>query len=99
MPVRIGAKNMKISDLTKEHVGKACAKFNRYSDRIVNTEVIIDLCDNKHAEAETIVKVPPQRIVGKADSSHGNLCRAIDAAAGRVATQLKRCHDKLVEYR
>ncbi|HCL29530.1 MAG TPA: ribosomal subunit interface protein, partial [Candidatus Latescibacteria bacterium] len=34
MPVRIDAKNAKLSDSTKEHINKACAKFGQFYDRI-----------------------------------------------------------------
>lgn len=101
MPIRIDAKNDRLSESTKAHVEQACAKFAQFCDRIVNTEVVIDTNEkHKHADTvEIIVTVPSQMIVGKAETSDGNLFRAIDEAAARVEAQLKRYHDKLVDHR
>jgi len=101
MPVRIDAKNTKLSDATKEHVHDACAKFSQFYDRIVDTEVIIDT-QAKHKPANTveiIVKVPGQRIVGKGETDNPNLFKAIDEAAGHVERQLQKYHDKHTEHR
>ena len=101
MPIRIDAKNNRLSESTKAHVEQACAKFAQFCDRIVNTEVVIDTNErHKNADAvEIIVTVPNQVIVGKGETSDGNLFRAIDEAAQRVEAQLKRYHDKLVDHR
>ena len=100
MPVRIDAKNAKLSDSTKEHVDKACAKFSQFYDRIVDTEVIIDTQAGKHlSTAEIIVKVPNQRIVGKGEADDTNLFKVIDEAASHVGRQLKKYHDKQAEHR
>ena len=86
MPVRIDAKNAKLSDSTKEHVDKACSKFSQFFDRIVDTEVIIDTqAKHRHANSvQIIVKVPNQRIIGKGETEDTNLFKAIDDAAGHV---------------
>ena len=101
MPVRIDAKNAKLSDSIKEHVDEACSKFSQFFDRIVDTEVIIDT-QEKHRHANTveiIVKVPNQRIVSKGETQDTNLYKAIEEAAGHVERQLKKYHDKQLEYR
>lgn len=101
MAVRIDAKNDKLSDTTKAHVERACEKFGQFYDRIIDTDVIIDTSDkHKHADTvEIIVKVPNQVIVGRGETTDGNLFKAIDEAAARVETQLRRYHDKLVDRR
>lgn len=101
MAVRIDAKNEKLSESTKEHIEKTCAKFSQYYERIVDTEVILDTKDkHKHASTvEIIVRVPNQRLVGTGETTDDNLFKAIDDAAHRVEAQLKKYHDKLVEHR
>jgi putative sigma-54 modulation protein len=101
MPVRIDAKNAKLSDSIKEHVDKACSKFSQFFDRIVDTEVIIDTqTKHRHANSvEIIVKVSNQRIIGKGKTEDTNLFKAIDEAAGHVERQLKKYHDKQLEHR
>ena len=101
MPVRIDAKSAKLSDKTKDHIEKVCAKFGQFYDRISDTEVIIDTHE-KHRHSNTveiIVKVPNQTIVGTGETEDPNLFKAIDEAAERVERQLKKYHDKKVEHR
>lgn len=101
MAVRIDAKSTRLSESTKEHIEGVCAKFDQFFDRIVDTEVILDT-QEKHRHATTveiIVKVPNQRIVGKGETSDNNLFKAVDDAAHRVESQLKKYHDKLVARR
>jgi ribosomal subunit interface protein len=100
MPVRIDAKNAKLSDSTKEHINKACAKFGQFYDRIVDTDVIVDTQASNHVSTvEIIVKVPNQRLVGKAEADDTNLFKAIDEAASHVEPQLKKYHDKQLQHR
>jgi ribosomal subunit interface protein len=101
MAVRIDAKSTKLSESTKDHIEDACSKFTQFFERIIDIEVTLDTQEkHKHATSvEIIVKVPSQRIVGKGESTENNLFKAIDDAAHRVETQLKRYHDKLVEHR
>jgi ribosomal subunit interface protein len=101
MAVRIDAKSTRLSESTKEHIEEVCAKFNQFFDRIVDTEVILDLQDkHRHATSvEIIVRVPNQRIVGKGETADSNLFKAVDDAAHRVESQLKKYHDKLVAHR
>lgn len=100
MPVRIDAKNDKLSDGTKDHIEEVCDKFAHFYDRIIDTQVIVDT-QAKHKQSnrvEIIVKVPGQRIVGSGETSE-NLFKAIDEAAGHVERQLKKFHDKKLERR
>ena len=100
MPVRIDAKNDKLSDGTKDHIEQVCDKFSQFYDRIVDIEVIVDT-QNKHKQSdhvEIIVKVPGQRIVGTGEAEE-NLYKAIDEAAGHVQRQLKKFHDKKADHR
>ena len=101
MPVRIDAKSAKLSEKTKDHIDKVCAKFSQFYDRIIDTEVILDTHEkHKHANSvEIIVKVPNQTIVGTGETDDPNLFKAIDEAAGHVERQLKKYHDKKVEHR
>lgn len=101
MPVRIDAKNAKLSDSTKDHIEQVCAKFTQFYDRITDTEVVVDTqAKHKHAHTvEILVSVPGQRIVGKAETEDANLFRAIDEAGSKVERQLKKFHDKKAEHR
>ena len=42
MAVKINSRHGKLSDNTKEHIEKACAKLHQFFDRIIDCEVVID---------------------------------------------------------
>jgi ribosomal subunit interface protein len=96
MQPRISVRNAKVSDGTKEHINKACAKLLQIYDRIIDCEVVID--SNKvGTEVELIVKVPHQTLT--ASCCDENLYKALSEAQERVEAQLHKYHDKLVEHR
>lgn len=101
MPIRIDAKSVKLSEGTKEHIDRVCAKFGQFYDRIIDTEVVVDTQKkHKHGNCvEIIVKVPDQRLVGTGQTDDPNLYKAIDEAAQHVERQLKKYHDKKVDHR
>lgn len=96
MQPRISVRKGKVSDDTKDHIEKACVKFDQYFDRIVDCEVIVDQQKQGH-EVEFIVKVPHQTLT--ASVTNDNLYKAVDEVQGKIATQLKKYHDKLVAHR
>lgn len=95
MQPRISVRNTKVSDETKEHINKACAKLQHFYDRIVDCEVLVDK-QKSGVEVEMIVKVPNQRLA--ASHTDENLYKALSAAQDRLETQLKKYHDKRVEH-
>ena len=96
MQPRISVRRGNVSDDTKDHIEKACEKFDQYFDRIVDCEVIVDQHKQGH-EVEFIVKVPHQTLT--ASVTNDNLYKAVDEVQGKIATQLKKYHDKLVAHR
>jgi putative sigma-54 modulation protein len=96
MQPRISVRKGDVSNDTKEHIGKACDKFDQYFDRIVDCEVVVGQNKQGH-EVEFVVKVPHQTLT--ASSTDDNLYKAVDEVQGKIATQLKKYHDKLVAHR
>ena len=99
MAVKINSRHAKLSDNTKDHIEKACAKLHHFFDGIIDCEVVLDTKKKHGTVVEIIIKVPHQTLVGKAESDDDNLFKTIDDAGDRVGTQLKKYHDKLVERR
>jgi putative sigma-54 modulation protein len=99
MPVRITAKHTTVSDSTKEHIEKVCAKLDHYFDRIVDCEVVLERRAKHGTAVEIIVKVPQQKLVGRGESDDDNLFKSIGDAYDHVSTQLKKYHDKLAAHR
>ena len=96
MQPRISVKNGKVSEQTKEYVEKACAKLDRFFDKIVDCEVVLEK-QKQNKQVEFVLKVPHQTLA--ASCTDENLYRAIDEAQSRVEAQLKKYHDKLVAHR
>ena len=96
MEPRISVRNGKVSDLTKEHIVKVCGKLDRFFDRVIDFEVVVGK-HKKGKEVEFILKVPHQTLtasyVGK------NLYQGVDEVEKRIEKQLKKYHDKQIEYR
>ena len=99
MPVRISAKNTKVSDRLQEHIDKACEKLHQFYDGIIDCEVVVEKRKKHGTAVEVLVRVPHQTLVGKAESDDDNLYKSIDEACDRVGTQLKKYHDKQVTHR
>ena len=96
MEPRISVRKGKVSDETKEYIEKACHKFDRYFDRIIGCEVILDRQKQGHA-VEFVLKVPNQTLT--ASVADDNLYRAVDVVQGKMEAQLKKYHDKKVSHR
>ena len=99
MPVRITAKHTTVSDSTKQHIEKVCAKLDQYFDRIVDCEVVLERRARHGTAVEIIVKVPQQKLVGRGESDDDNLFKSISDASNHVSSQLKKYRDKLVAHR
>ena len=99
MAVRINSRHTKLSDKTKDHIEKACAKLDHFFAGIIDCEVVLKRRKKHGTAVEIIVKVPHQTLVGRAESEDDNLFKSIDDAGDRVGTQLKKYHDKLAEHR
>lgn len=96
MEPRISVRKGKVSDETKDYIEKACDKFDRYFDRIVACEVVLDRQKQGHA-VEFVLKVPHQTLTASAASD--NLYRAVDEVQGKMEAQLKKYHDKKISHR
>jgi len=98
MQPRISVRNAKVSEDTKEHINRVCAKFQHFYDRIVDCEVVVSKEKGKlGTTVEFIVKVPHQTLT--ASSTGDNLYKALSEAQNRLEGQLKKYHDKQVAHR
>ena len=96
MQPKISVKNGKVSEKTKEYVEKACAKLDRFFDKIIDCEVVLEK-QKQNKQVEFILKVPHQTLA--ASCTDENLYKAVDEAQNRVEAQLKKYHDRLVAHR
>lgn len=96
MQPRISVRNAKVSEKTKEHINKVCAKLLQFYDRIVDCEVVVEK-QKVGTGIEMIVKVPHQTLTASCCSD--NLYKALSEARERLEVQLKKYHDKLGMHR
>lgn len=95
MQPRISVRREKVSAETKSHIAQSCSKLEKYCDRIVDCEVIIDKA-KKGYMAEFIVKVPQQTLT--ATGAGDTLYKALANGENKVEGQLKKYHDKQFTY-
>jgi ribosomal subunit interface protein len=88
----------RVSERTKEHIEKTCAKLGHFYDRIIDCEVVVEK-RKLQTSVDFIVKVPQQTLVASASTDDENLFKAVDEAYERVEAQLKKYRDKQVEHR
>ena len=96
MEPRISVRNGKVSDRTKEYIVKVCAKLDRFCDRVIDFEVVVGE-HKKGKEVEFLFKVPHQTLT--ASYVGENLYKGVDAVEKRIEAQLKKYHDRQIEYR
>ena len=99
MPVRITAKNTKVSDRVREHIENAYDHLHKYYDRIIDCEVVVEKSGHRAITVEFKVKVPQHTLVATATSEGDNLYKAVDEASDKVEVQVKKHHDRQVEHR
>ncbi|MBM3278532.1 MAG: ribosome-associated translation inhibitor RaiA [Candidatus Handelsmanbacteria bacterium] len=87
-----------ISERTKEHIEKACAKLSHFYDRIIDCEVVVEK-KRLQTSVEFIIKVPQQTLVASASTADENLFKAMDEAYEKIEAQLKKYRDKQMEHR
>jgi ribosomal subunit interface protein len=98
MNPKITMRHIKVSDRTKEHIERACAKLTQFYDRIIDCEVVLEK-EKLGTKVEFIVAVPHQTLVASSHTEEENLFKALDEAHERVEVQLKKYHDRQVEHR
>lgn len=96
MQPRISVRNTTVSDETKEHINKACAKLQQFYEGIIDCEVMVEKT-KAGTGVEMVVKVPNQTLA--ASACNGNLYKALSEAQDRVEVQLKKYHGKQVAHR
>jgi len=81
----------KISIETKNRIVWSCGKLDKYCNKIVDCEVIIDK-QKRRVRAEFIVSVPQHTIA--ATGAGYNLYKAIAEGGNKAEGQLKKYHGK-----
>ena len=97
MNIQVEARHMQITEAIRDYAREKALKLERYFDRIINTEVLMDL-DGGTPLVEVIVSASHNMtFVGKhrGDDMYG----CIDKAMHKVTEQVRRHKDRLREHK
>ena len=97
MDIKISARHMEITDALRQYTSEKTAKLQRYFNRIVSIEVIIDL-DGGMPSVEIVVRGSRNStFVGshRGDDMYG----CIDKAVHKVEEQIRRHKDKVRDHK
>ena len=92
---RIRVRHEKVSTETKDRIVRSCGKLEKYCNKIVDCEVIIDK-EKRGYQAEFIVSVPQHTLT--ATGTGYNLHKAIAEGENKAEGQLKKYHGKRFAY-
>jgi len=92
MRIRITARHQKLSPQLKEYIEDKIQRMDRYYDRIVDCDVIIDMERNKET-VEMNAKVYGQLLNVK--TKDADATKAVDLCLDKLEGQLKKFKDKI----
>lgn len=92
MRITFTARHFKPSDRLKEHAHVQAEKLKKYSDGILDIEIILDYIKQLQV-AEVVVKVHGTRLTAAEESE--DMYKSIDLVMEKMQRQLQRHKDKL----
>ncbi len=96
MIIDFSARHFHAPDNVKDHAVKRVQRFTKFSQKILQCQVILDHEQNDHI-AEINLSVPGQTLFAKAVSR--NMIKSIDQAVTKTLQQLKKHRDTLQQHR
>ncbi len=96
MKINVTARHLELTPSLKEYAEKKVMKLKKFSDRITQAKIILDVEKERHI-VEILLNIAQKRIAGKAVA--GDMYAAIDLAADKVTKQLKKKVDKMKEHK
>ena len=95
MRITFTARHFKPSERLKEHAHEQAEKLKKYSDGILDIEIILDYI-KQIQKAELIAKVYGTRLTVVEESD--DMYKSLDLAMAKLERQLKRHKDKLRDF-
>lgn len=96
MNLQIRAKDITLTDNTKEHIGNAVEAFKKYSLDITSIDCVVET-EKQGVMVEFNIKVAHAKPVIITQNDN-DLDTAIDLAIERATKALRRLHDKVVSH-
>lgn len=93
--IQITGRHVQITDAMKNYAIEKVSKIERFTDRIIDVIVILDIQKHEH-RAEIILKTGFVKITGQAVTD--DMYASIDKAVQRIETQLRRYKKRLQDH-
>lgn len=93
--IQITGRHVQVTDAMKSYALDKTSKIERFSDRIIDINIILDIQKLEH-KAEIIIKVGPTIIAGTGTSD--DMYISIDKAVAKIETQLKKYKSRLHDH-
>lgn len=93
--ISVSGRNVQVTESMKDYAIEKIMKIERFSDRIIDVNVIMDIQKLDH-RVDIIMKVDHIKI--KSQASCTDMYASIDKAVAKIETQLLRYKDKLQDH-
>ncbi len=93
--IRVTGRGVQVTDAMKDYAIEKISKIERFSDRIVSVDVIMEIQKLSH-RVEIIMKVNNIKIVSTAET--GDMYASIDVAVDKVSKQLLKYKSRLQDH-
>ena len=93
---RISVRNARVSEATRDHIGRACEKLTQFCDGIIDCEVMVEKT-KLGTGVELVIKIPQHTLTSSACAE--NLFKALAEAQAQMEVQLKKRHAKMEMHR
>lgn len=93
--VSVTGRNVQVTDSIKDYVIEKISKIDRFSERIIEVSVILDIQKLDH-RVDIIMKVDHIKIKSHANST--DMYASIDMAVNKLNTQLRRYKQRIQEH-
>jgi putative sigma-54 modulation protein len=93
--VSVTGRNVQVTDSIKDYVIEKISKVDRFSDRIIEVSVILDIQKLDH-RVDIIMKVDHIKIKSHANST--DMYASIDMAVNKLNTQLRRYKQRIQDH-
>jgi putative sigma-54 modulation protein len=93
--ITVTGRNVLVTDAMKDYALEKISKIEKFSNRIIDIAVIMDVQKLEH-RVDVIIKIDHTKIRSSASST--DMYASIDKAADRIQTQLRRYKQRLNEH-
>lgn len=88
MKIDIVARNLKISEQTRDYVNEEAKKMLKYFERVVSTHIVLEKESNFEYSTQLVVTAPQKTLTVKEIDK--DLIKAVDSSVEKMIRQLKK---------